>query len=92
MNFTKIDPTIRAWAARNRRPLSTQYQDAEVRSFELVGPSGRAQVWVEVEGDVVTVYAWDYRRQKQTFSSDPPTLEEALDQALQVAQGWCGNP
>jgi len=92
MNFSHIDPTVRAWATNNRLHLSTQYKDAEVRSFELVGPAGHAQIWIEVEGDATTVYVWDYRKQKRCFAADSSTLEAVLDQALQVARGWCGNP
>jgi hypothetical protein len=91
MKFANVDPSIRSWAARNRMPLSTQYQDAEVRSFELVGPAGRAQIWVDDDGGV-TVYVWDYRKRKQSFTADPVTLEAVLDRALQVARGWCGTP
>jgi hypothetical protein len=91
MNFTKVDPAIRAWSSRSRVPLATHYQDAEVRSFELVGHAGRAQIWIEVDGDVATAYAWDYRKQKRSFAADASTLEAALDKALQVARGWCGS-
>lgn len=41
MNFSRLDPAIRGWVSRKRVPLSTQYQDSEVRSFELVGTVGR---------------------------------------------------
>jgi len=91
MNFAHIDPPLRAWANRNRLPLSTQYKDVEVRSFELAGSSGRAQIWIETDNGV-TVYVWDYRKQKQSFPADTSTLEAALDQALKVARRWCGNP
>ena len=91
MNFAAVDATLKSWASRNRMPLSTQYQDADVRSFELVGPTGRAQIWVEVNGDV-TVHVWDYRKRKQTFSVDSSALSDGLDDALRVAKAWCGTP
>ena len=91
MNFALIDAPIRSWATRNRLPLSTKYQDEEVRSFELVGTSGRAQIWIETNGDV-TVHVWDYRKRKQSFQCDAASVEAALDQALQVVRGWCGTP
>ncbi len=91
MNFNTVDPVLRGWAAANRLPLSTHYQDVEVRSFEMAGRSGRAQIWVEVN-ETVTVYVWDYRKRKQSFASDGSTLGVALDQALQVARAWCGHP
>lgn len=91
MNFSTVDPTLQDWASRNRMPLATQYQDADVRSFELVGPDGRAQIWVEVNTDI-TVHAWDYRNRKQVFSVDSSTLASGLDDALRVAKTWCGTP
>jgi hypothetical protein len=91
MNFAPIDAPIRSWATRNQLPLSTRYQDEEVRSLELVGKSGRVQIWVETNGEV-TVYVWDYRKRKQSFQCDASSVEAALDNALQVARGWCGSP
>jgi hypothetical protein len=91
MNFTHIDPALAAWSARHRIPLLTRYQDADVRSFQLVGTFARAQIWLEVNGNV-TVYVWDYGKRKQSFVARVATLETSLDKALQVAQSWCGNP
>jgi hypothetical protein len=91
MNFSTVDAPIRSWAIRNRLTLLTQYQDAEVRSFGLVGPTGRAQIWVETNGDV-TVYVWDYRKRRQSFKCDASSVEVGLDQALRVARAWCGTP
>lgn len=88
MDFSRIDPVIRAWASRNQLPISTKYQNSEVRSFELAGRVERAQIWVEVDGGP-NVYVWDYRKRKQSFAAEPETLEAALDQALQVARNWC---
>jgi hypothetical protein len=91
MNFSAIDPTLKDWASRNRVPLSTRYQDDDVRSFEVVGPDGRAQIWVEVNTDI-TVHVWDYRKRKRVFPVDGPTLANGLDDALRVARAWCGMP
>ncbi len=87
MNFTQVDPVLLAWSSNNRIPLSTQYQDAEVRSFELVGTAGRAQIWVEVNGQV-SVHVWDYKKRKQSFAATVGTLEATLDQALAMARVW----
>lgn len=62
-----------------------------MRSFELVGTAGRAQNWVETNGSV-KVCVWDYGKRKQSFDCDASSVESALDQALQVARGWCGMP
>lgn len=91
MSFSAVDPTLKDWASRNRMPLSTRYQDADVRSFELVGPDGRAQIWVEVNMDI-TVHVGDYRKRKRVFPVDRSTLADGLDDALRVAKGWCGTP
>jgi hypothetical protein len=88
MNFNTIDPLLRAWASRNSIPLSTRYKEDEVRSFELAGPVGRAQIWVEVNGGI-TVNVWDYRKRRQNLPADATTLERLLDEALIVARAWC---
>jgi hypothetical protein len=90
MSFTAIDPALLAWSNRNRLPLSTTYQDAEVCSFELVGPSGRgrAQIWIEVDGGTITVCVWDYRKRKQSRDASAGDLEAILDDALRTARSW----
>lgn len=72
-------------------PLATRYQDADVRSFELVGADGRAQMWVEVNASI-TVHVWDYGKRKQVFVVDSSTLANGLDRALRLAKTWCGTP
>ena len=90
--FVSIDPAIRAWAERNHLPLFTHYQEAEVRSFALSGPSGRAQIWVEAHNSVI-VHVWDYGKRRESFpSAASAALEEALDSALLVGRCWCGIP
>lgn len=91
VNFSAVDPTLRAWASRNCLPLCTKYRDADVRSFELVGPDGRVQIWVEINGET-TVHVWDHRKRKQTFSVGESTLVDGLDNALRVARTSCGTP
>lgn len=87
MNFAKVDPIISAWSCKNDMPLATLYQGAEVRSFELVGRLGRAQIWVEVNEEIC-VHVWDYRERKQSFIATLATLDSALDRALAVARTW----
>ncbi|MGB5193945.1 MAG: hypothetical protein WBN70_13255 [Polyangiales bacterium] len=91
MSFSAVDPTLKDWALRSRMRLSTQYQDAEVRSFELVGPNGRAQIWVEVSAGI-TVHVWDYQQRSQVFAVDNSALADGLDDALRAAKAWCGTP
>ncbi len=89
MNFKQVDPGLRAWASKHQVSLATNYQDVEVRSVELVGPNGRAQVWVEVN-DLVAVHVWDYLERRQSFEGDVTTLEAHLDKALEAARSRCG--
>lgn len=89
MNFSAIDRTLKSWALRNRVPLSTKYQDTEVRSFELIGPGGRAQIWIEINGEIA-VHLWDYRKRTEKITADETTLADCLDQALKIASAWCG--
>ena len=90
MNFSQVDPTIHAWARANNLPLSIRYQDSDVRSFELVGPSGRAQLWVEVN-EQIKVCVWDFRKRKEFFVTELSGLDAALDRAARLARPWCGN-
>lgn len=87
--FTEIDPVLQAWASRTEVQVSTRYQDTEVRSVELSGPAGRAQLWVDLDGGI-TVKVWDYRERRQSFVTDHASLANDLKRALQVARQWCG--
>ena len=90
MKFDKLDPSIRSWAKRKQIPFATQYQDVEVRSFEITGSAGRAQIWVDVEGNSTSVHVWDYRKRKQSFDV-LSKVEVELDRALEQARKWCGS-
>ncbi len=91
MNFSKIDPIIEKWSLHSGIPLSTNYQGVEVRSFELVGSVGRAQIWVEVD-DCITVQVWNYRRDKRKILATESSLLSVLDEALCIAKSWCNAP
>jgi hypothetical protein len=92
LNYARYDPIVEAWSHRVGLPLLTQYQDDEVRAFEVVTPSGaRRQIWLEVlnEGtDDVLVHVWDFRDRRETLAGDATTLETRLDQGLNLARGW----
>jgi hypothetical protein len=88
INFSLVDPAIKAWASRNGVSLSTQYQDTEVRSFQLTGPTGRAQIWVEVN-DQISIHVWDYQKRKQSFNLTTESVAACLDKALVIARAWC---
>lgn len=91
MNFSRVDRTLKAWAAQNHLAFSTRHQDVDVRSIELAGPDGRAQIWVEVNGPI-EVHVWDYRKRRRTFSTEDAALAGALDEAFRTAKAWCGIP
>jgi hypothetical protein len=87
MNFAQIDLVLCTWASKNQVSFATHYRDVEVRSIELVGPNGRAQVWVEVN-ELVTVHVWDYLKRRQSFEADDANLAARLDAALMTARSW----
>lgn len=88
MNFTSIDSIIEQWSRDNDLPLYTQYREAEVRSFEVVLPTGeRRQIWVENDGKL-TVSVWDYRKRRRDFAATPSNLRDQLDAALRQAKAW----
>ena len=91
MNFAAVDPELHEWAMQRNLPLSTNYQDSEVRSFQLASASGkRVQIWLEV-GREVKVFVWDYRRRKMSFVAQPGELSSKLDEAYRVAKEWMGD-
>jgi hypothetical protein len=89
--FADIDPVLLAWAATNNLQLLTLFKDEEVRSFQLAGADGRAQIWIE-QKDGLTVEAWDYRKRRSSFPATPATLARALDEALTLTRQWSGSP
>jgi len=88
LRFLEVDPLIRAWSRERRLPLYTQHQDSEVRTFLLVGPSGKkAQIWIEVIGGIA-VHAWDYKKRRWMSQATEESLSNKLDEALACAQSW----
>lgn len=86
--FGQLDPIIEQWSSDRQIPLFTQYKDEEVRSFQVVGPSG-AQCQIRIQaGDRVTVSVWDYGKRRQDLEADAGSLGARLDEALSIAQSW----
>ena len=88
MNFSSIDSIIHDWSFRNNIPLSTKYQNVEIRSFQIVGSRGQAQIWIEENGDFI-VNVWDYKKKKKAFTVNTITLNARLDESLRIAREWC---
>lgn len=86
--FLDLDMILRSWARDRRIPLYTKYRGEEVRSFQVVGATGRkAQIWVEVN-DGISVYVWDYKKRKREFGATRANLPKQLDAALDLAMDW----
>ena len=88
--LAELDPILREWSSDNRIPVFTHYKDEDVRSFQVVGPSGaQSQIGIEAD-DRLTVSVWDYRKRRQDFEADLDSLRAQLDEALRVARSWVG--
>lgn len=90
MNYNLIDPVISAWAAEYQLHVYTQYQDSEVRSVEVIPPSGKkVQIWVDPpQGNQIAVHAWDYKKRRQNWSGDVVELSKYLREAIVVVKSW----
>jgi len=89
-NYRKIDPIIAAWVSQHSLYLCTKYQDAEVRSVEVVSPSGkRCQIWIDRPGNgTVMVHAWDFDKRKMVWEVSTNKLSGCLKNALGTVYGW----
>lgn len=86
--FAELDPILEDWSRERRIPLSTEYKDEEVRSFQLVDQTGgQYQIWIDVERGL-TVSVWDFGKKRHDFSADLGSLRERLDDALNLARSW----
>jgi len=90
MSYTTIDPVISAWAARHNLTVYTQYQDAEVRSVDVISSKGRKyQIWIDPpKGTTVSVHAWDYKRQRRDWNRSSDQLAQTLEEAIQTVKSW----
>jgi len=92
-SFALVDPAIRRWCEAHSLKLCTDYKDYDVRSVDVVGPSGKTcQVWIDPpEQDSVTVHVWPYAPPHERFTvhveSIAATLERAYDLAAQFVAG-----
>lgn len=84
VSFRSIDSRVRAWSLQRALPMQTEYQDSEVRSFELSDDTGgRFQIWIEPPSEFeVTVCAWDFLSRRRCWRGSPEHIAGLLDQAL----------
>lgn len=91
MTYALIDAVITDFARSYGLHVLTSYKDEEVRSLNLVGPTGQqAQLWVDPPGpsDMVGVHAWDYRKRRLDRTVTPSDLRQALEDLRSVALTW----
>jgi hypothetical protein len=80
---------VDGWAAR-RGLVSLGGRGGQVlRSYQLSGPHGHAQLWLE-NGLLILVHIWDFGARRETLLASTSTLEARLDDALNRARAWCG--
>lgn len=90
MNYAAIDPIISAWAAKHSFTIYKQYRDEEVRSVNIVSPTGRKyQIWIDPpKGETVSIHAWDYKKQRQDWDGTIEQLSQNLEEASKIVCSW----
>jgi hypothetical protein len=94
--YQSIDPALASWAQANSIHWFSEYQDVEVRVFNLNANSGgHVQVSVDVPIDQQTVVRVGQNRRglsrlhrRAEFPTSVLTLTETLDRVLRVANDW----
>jgi hypothetical protein len=95
--YAKIDPTIRAWVARNSLTLSTSQQAPEIRCIYVSSNAGECyQIWINRPvGDKVEIHAAcvEGRRDTeeeplQSWQVSISELDSALEEALESVVEW----
>ncbi|HAB37558.1 MAG TPA: hypothetical protein DCE52_06100 [Rhodobacteraceae bacterium] len=91
MSYSIVDPILEAWADSHSLHIHTQYQDAEVRSIDIVSPQGkRFQLWIDEpsrSGDI-SVHIWDMKKRRQDYVATKSSFKDKLEAAYQQAQSW----
>ena len=92
MSYQAIDGLIGQWAARHGLHVATKYQDAEVRSVDVVWSDGRGkcQIWIDVpdEQGRVDVNVWNYRNRRTRYRAEGGDLSDVLERAYSQAVQW----
>ena len=91
MHYALLDLLLDAWAREHDLYICKSYQDAEVRSMDIISPKGaRFQIWIDVPsktGDTV-VHVWDMKKRKQEYPATKSSFKQMLEMAYQQAQSW----
>lgn len=89
--FSKIDLSIQKWSLQNNIQLQTQYQDYEVRSFQINDNSGKKsfQMWIKpARNNNFIIIVWDYKKRKEEIRSSSEEIEMGLDLGLKIIRKW----
>jgi len=91
MSYLKIDPILKRWACDNDLHIYTSHQDYDIRSLDIVSPSGkRFQLWID-ELDVnekSTVHIWDFKKKRKDYQCDLNVLVDNLNMAYRKIIDW----
>ena len=91
MSYKILDPILKRWAEKYELHIYTSFKDEEVRSIDIVSPTGtRFQLWLDEPGSSgkTTVHIWDYRKRRNDFNADLSNLESQLERAYSEVKNW----
>jgi hypothetical protein len=94
MTYQLVDQALTEWLGSHPVHMSTEYKGEEVRSFDVVSPTGdKVQVWIDPlgSGDQVQVHVWDYRRRRQDLTGNIADVARLIDTAYETARQWLGE-
>ena len=91
-SYAVVDPVIQRWCKAHSLMLFTDYKDYDVRSVDVVGPTGaKCQVWVDPpQNDNVTIHIWPYAPPHERMTIRIEDFAEALEKAYILATSHLG--
>ena len=86
-DYAQVDPAIRQWCKSHSLTLGTNYKDCDVRSVDVVGPSGKkCQVWIDApENGTVMIHVWPYAAPHERLTVHVEDIGSALERAYDLA-------
>lgn len=91
MSYQILDQILEDWAKKHSLHLYTTYKDEEVRSIDIVSPSGKHfQLWLDDPGsnERTVIHVWDYRKRRSDFDADLSNLKTQLERAYSEIKSW----
>lgn len=91
MSYFKIDPILNKWAQDNTLHIYTSHQSYEVRSIDIVSPSGkRFQLWIDEpdENENILIHIWDLKMKQKDYQCDLNNLFNKLNEAYKDLTNW----